>query len=140
MLGWISNILGRKNATRTVFGLRLRAKFDAAQSTPDNRRHWANADGLSADAAASPAVRQTLRNRARYEVANNSYARGIVVREPLLPRSRNRTKNNLHPQPDLRYNYLVAAAACTMRVRPRASFGSGKSGQGWQALWAFGPR
>jgi len=57
----------------------LRARFDSAQTTPDNRRHWANADGLSADAAASPAVRRTLRNRARYEVANNSYARGIVL-------------------------------------------------------------
>jgi lambda family phage portal protein len=45
----------------------------------DNRRHWANADGLSADAAASPEVRRVLRNRARYEVANNSYARGIVL-------------------------------------------------------------
>ena len=59
--------------------LMLRAKFDSAQTTPDNRRHWANADHLSADAAASPKVRQTLRNRARYEVANNSYARGIVL-------------------------------------------------------------
>jgi len=57
----------------------LRAKFDAAQSTSDNRRHWANADGLSADAAASAEVRRTLRNRSRYEVANNSYARGIVL-------------------------------------------------------------
>ncbi|HOD84655.1 MAG TPA: phage portal protein [Phycisphaerae bacterium] len=57
----------------------IRAKFDSAQTTPDNRRHWANADGLSADAAASPDVRRTLRNRARYEVANNSYARGIVL-------------------------------------------------------------
>jgi capsid protein len=57
----------------------VRAKFDSAQTNADNRRHWANADGLSADAAASPAVRQTLRNRARYEVANNSYARGIVL-------------------------------------------------------------
>jgi lambda family phage portal protein len=57
----------------------LRAKFDSAQTTPDNRRHWANADYLSANAAASPAVRRTLRNRARYEVANNSYARGIVL-------------------------------------------------------------
>jgi len=57
----------------------VRAKFDSAQTTPDNRRHWANADGYSADVAASPAVRQTLRNRARYEVANNSYARGIVL-------------------------------------------------------------
>ena len=57
----------------------LRAKFDSAQTTPDNRRHWANADHLSADSAASPKVRRILRNRARYEVANNSYARGIVL-------------------------------------------------------------
>ena len=57
----------------------IRAKFDSAQTTPDNRRHWANADGLSADVAASPDIRRTLRNRARYEVANNSYARGIVL-------------------------------------------------------------
>ena len=57
----------------------IRAKFDSAQTTADNRRHWANADGLSADAAASPEVRRTLRNRARYEVANNSYARGIAL-------------------------------------------------------------
>ena len=57
----------------------IRAKFDSAQTTPDNRRHWANADGLAADAAASPQIRRTLRNRARYEVANNSYARGIVL-------------------------------------------------------------
>ena len=57
----------------------IRAKFDSAQTTPENRRHWANADCLSADAAANPQVRQTLRNRARYEVANNSYARGIVL-------------------------------------------------------------
>ena len=57
----------------------VRARYDAAQTNQDNRRHWALADGLSADAAASPAVRRTLRNRARYEVANNSYARGIVL-------------------------------------------------------------
>jgi len=57
----------------------VRAKFDAAGTTSENARHWAQADGLSADAAASPAVRRILRNRARYEVANNSYARGIVT-------------------------------------------------------------
>jgi len=50
----------------------IRAKFDSAQTTPENRRHWANADGLAADAAANPEVRRTLRNRSRYEVANNS--------------------------------------------------------------------
>jgi lambda family phage portal protein len=55
------------------------AKFDSAQTTAENRNHWANADLLSADAAASPSIRQALRSRARYEVANNSYARGIVL-------------------------------------------------------------
>jgi len=57
----------------------LRARYDAAVTTENNRRHWANADALSPDAAASADVRRTLRNRARYEVANNSYARGIVL-------------------------------------------------------------
>ena len=56
-----------------------RSRYDAAATTHDNRRHWANADALSADAAASGDVRRTLRNRARYEVANNSYAKGIVL-------------------------------------------------------------
>ena len=57
----------------------VQGRFDSAATTADNRRHWANADGLSADSAASADVRRTLRNRARYEVANNSYARGIVL-------------------------------------------------------------
>jgi len=57
----------------------VRAKFDAATTNDANRRHWASADSLSADAAASPQVRRTLRNRARYETANNAYARGIVL-------------------------------------------------------------
>jgi len=56
-----------------------KSSFDSAKTTHENRRHWSAADGLSADAAASAAVRRTLRNRARYEVANNSYARGIVL-------------------------------------------------------------
>ncbi len=56
----------------------IMARFDAAQTTKDNARHWAAAEFLSADAEADPAVRKTLRTRARYEVQNNSYARGIV--------------------------------------------------------------
>jgi lambda family phage portal protein len=56
----------------------VRARYDAASTNSDNYRHWANADGLSADAANNPAVRRILRNRARYETANNSYARGII--------------------------------------------------------------
>jgi hypothetical protein len=57
----------------------VRARYDAAQTAHENRRHWATADHLSANAAISPDVRRVLRSRARYEVANNSYAKGIVL-------------------------------------------------------------
>ena len=57
----------------------VRARYDAAQTTAENARHWAMADALSADGAASADVRKKLRERARYEVANNSYAKGIVL-------------------------------------------------------------
>ena len=56
----------------------IRARSDAAQTTRVNAKHWAYADQLSADMEASPEVRRTLRMRSRYEVANNSYARGLV--------------------------------------------------------------
>jgi lambda family phage portal protein len=77
-MGWLAGILGRK-AAPAPRRISIRARYDAAQTTDANRKHWANADGLSADAAASPEVRRTLRNRARYESANNSYAAGIVA-------------------------------------------------------------
>lgn len=54
----------------------VRAKYDSAERG-DDYRHWANADAFAADAALSPSVRRTLRNRARYERANNSYLAGI---------------------------------------------------------------
>lgn len=57
----------------------ISASYDAARTTDENSRHWANADSLSAIAAGSVAVRRTIRNRARYEIANNSIARGIVL-------------------------------------------------------------
>jgi len=91
MLGFFKSRLGAPSAPRVrsaykggllrrlVVGTALRAGFDSAVTNDANRRHWANADGLSADAAASPEVRRTLRNRARYETANNAYAKGIVL-------------------------------------------------------------
>lgn len=58
---------------------RLQARYDAAATNDSNRRHWANADGLSADASATPEVRARIRNRARYEVyQSNAFAYGIV--------------------------------------------------------------
>lgn len=55
------------------------ARYDAAILTHNNRRHWRNADYLSVNASNLPHVRRDLRSRARYEIANNSYAKGIVL-------------------------------------------------------------
>ncbi|MEW6199791.1 MAG: phage portal protein [Planctomycetota bacterium] len=81
MLKWLRQLGGRKATTATPRGrlLVVRGKYDAAQTTHENRRHWAQADHLSADAAMGADVRRVLRSRARYEVANNSYAKGIVA-------------------------------------------------------------
>lgn len=56
----------------------VRARYDAAQTTSENRAHWLMADALSASSSASPSVRRTLRNRARYEIDNNCYASGML--------------------------------------------------------------
>jgi len=51
--------------------------YDAAATTRHNKNHWLYADGRDADST----IRQdlaTLRNRTRYEVRNNSYAKGIT--------------------------------------------------------------
>lgn len=64
----------RRTEAKTV-----RARYDAAQTTANNRKHWSAADLLSSREANSPAVRATLRSRSRYECHEaNSFARGIV--------------------------------------------------------------
>ncbi|MEO2048539.1 MAG: phage portal protein [Pirellulales bacterium] len=57
----------------------LQAKYDAAQTTVENENHWSCADALSANASATPEIRQKLRNRSRYEYANNSYYKGMML-------------------------------------------------------------
>jgi lambda family phage portal protein len=56
----------------------VEATYDAARDTTDMQNYWANADAYDADSANSKAVRAKLVQRARYEVANNGYADGIV--------------------------------------------------------------
>ena len=56
----------------------VRARYDAAQTTHDNARHWAASDALSAAAANAKGVREIIKRRARYETANNGIAHGIV--------------------------------------------------------------
>ncbi len=58
----------------------LRAAYDAAIDTEENRKHWRYADNLSAAAANSIDVRRKLRSRARYEcIEANSFAKGICL-------------------------------------------------------------
>jgi len=88
MLAWAAKLFSRKpvekSARRYTFAeveqmrRAIKARYDAAQTTDENRRHWGWADSLSARAANSPSVRKKLRERARYERDNNSYADGIV--------------------------------------------------------------
>jgi lambda family phage portal protein len=70
----------QERVTKAEAALRtlVRARYDAAQTTPLNQRHWSMADYYSADASLSPNVRRMLRARARYELANNSYAAGMA--------------------------------------------------------------
>lgn len=56
----------------------VRASYDNARSTDENAKLWQYVDSLSAAAANDPTVRKTIRERARYEIGNNSYASGIV--------------------------------------------------------------
>lgn len=58
--------------------MQVHARYDAAQTNPENANHWGAADGLSAREANSPEVRRRLRERARYERDNNSYCSGMV--------------------------------------------------------------
>ena len=79
MLAWLKQFRHRSRRRRPSGPRFLRGRYDASVTSPDNRRHWANADGLSASAANSREVRRILRERARYEIANNSYAKGITL-------------------------------------------------------------
>jgi len=55
---------------------RVNASYDVAKSRDD---HWRPADLLSAASANDPGTRSQIRKKARYEVANNSHARGVTL-------------------------------------------------------------
>jgi len=78
-MGLLSTLFRSGRSARTTRAIPFRGRYDAASTNDSNRRHWQHADSLSADEAMSPLVRQRLRDRARYEFANNSYAKGIVL-------------------------------------------------------------
>ena len=80
------NFLGRLSQAEQRQSLQLQkqrqgqihAQYDAARISELTNRYWRNADAQSADAANSPEIRATLRQRSRYEcVENNSILCGI---------------------------------------------------------------
>lgn len=67
----------RLNRGRTATPTR-ESKYDAAQTTTENINRWKDATALSANAENSPDVRAKLRNRSRYEYANNGYYSALI--------------------------------------------------------------
>ena len=57
---------------------KIKAGYDAAETSTETSRHWSNADGYDAVTANAQGTREKLRKRSRYEVKNNCYARGII--------------------------------------------------------------
>ncbi len=57
----------------------VRATYDAARDSNQTLNIWSQATGRSAMAEATEAIRARIRNRARYEMRNNCYLRGMVM-------------------------------------------------------------
>lgn len=67
----------RRQLNKGIEYRRLSKRYDAAATGRHNQKHWRYADGKDANSAIGPS-QATLRNRARYEIRNNPYAKGIV--------------------------------------------------------------
>jgi lambda family phage portal protein len=75
---WLRSRFGWGRGTETARPTPLRARYENAQTTPENQRSWWAVDYLSAKAANSFQVRRILRTRSRHEVANNPILFGVV--------------------------------------------------------------
>lgn len=80
MLAWVRKLFsgGTRPGPELRYVREIKARYDNATTTDENRRHWWAADYLSAKSANSFQVRRQLRMRSRYEVANNPYLYGIT--------------------------------------------------------------
>ncbi len=83
MLQWLRKLTGvsARPSVPATSAPSIRARYDNAQTTDDNRRNWWMADYFSARSANSWQVRRQLRMRSRYEVAN---ADDLIDRGPTL--------------------------------------------------------
>lgn len=67
----------RRLMSKLTFGL-VKAHYDAADTSDENRRHWRPSHGNDAQRTNDPPTRKTLRDRAREEARNNCYAIGML--------------------------------------------------------------
>ena len=111
----------------------LRASYDAAQTTDDNSKHWSAADDLSANAAHSAEVRRVLRRRSRYEIANNSIAKGIVATKADYIVGTGPTLQVLTP--DEAYNQAVETRFKHWAIAAQACLPILNLGIGWYRGW-----
>jgi hypothetical protein len=95
--GYKDTPTGRVRPTVDAPTIAPRARVDAATTTDENRRHWANADGLGPNAAFDPLTRAKVRNRGRYETLNNSYCRGTGPHAGLRPHRHRPAAPAQHP-------------------------------------------
>lgn len=79
VLGFLSRLLHSATRPARVVTRVVKAGYDAAKTTATNARHWANADGYSANLANDPYTRRTVAKRALYERQNNCYCAGLVT-------------------------------------------------------------
>jgi capsid protein len=70
---WIASLVSAPKQSRPV-----QASYDAARDGNETVNIWSNVDGMDADAANSAGVRAKLRNRDRYERANNGRKCGVT--------------------------------------------------------------
>ena len=67
-----------KHRRITFEGAQINARFDNARHTPDTASLFRNVDSFAVNAALDPLTRRTVRDRARYVVANCPYAWGML--------------------------------------------------------------
>jgi len=127
-----------KASLKTSYERNLRAKYDSAQTTNENEKHWAQADGLSANAAINHEVRKKTRDRARYEMANDPYASGMQQTKKISvigsgPRPSFLLDDNVEAGLELQRRFMQWARAVRLPAKLRSIYGAycGSDGEGF---------
>lgn len=123
-MSFIDRVKGLFKETPRSKALRIiRAGYDASKTTRHNENYYAEATNGSADAEASPYVREILRGRARYEYQNNTYCRGILDTKAryvlgTIPRLQVKTNNaGLNRLLETRFNAWANSVALGKKLR-----------------------